>query len=57
MWLYERNFDNSHRYILGELGSNMLACFGINPSTASPDKLDPTLRQVKKRSEMYGYDG
>jgi len=57
MWLYEHNEDNSARYILGEQGRNMLACFGINPSTATPEALDPTLSQVKKRAAMYGYDG
>ena len=57
MWLYEHNEGNSARYILGEQGRNMLACFGINPSTAAPEALDPTLSQVKKRAEMYGYDG
>jgi hypothetical protein len=67
MWIYRKNRDNSARYVLGEieenlftmagLPGNVFACFGINPSTAAPYALDPTLRQVKKRAEMYGYDG
>ena len=57
MWMYEHNEDNSARYLLGEQGHKILACFGINPSTAAPNALDPTLSQVKKRAAMYGYDG
>ncbi len=56
-WLYETNSDNSARYILGEQGRNPLVCIGVNPSTAEPNKLDPTLRSVKAWSKRLGYDG
>lgn len=56
-WIYEINNDNSARFILGERGGNPLVCIGVNPSTATPEKLDPTLRQVKNRAERMGYDG
>lgn len=56
-WIYERSEDNKARFVLGEKGTNPLFCIGINPSTAEPNKLDPTLRQVKRRSELMGYDG
>jgi len=56
-WIYYHNEDNSARYVLGEKGSNMLACFGINTSTAAPNQLDPTLTQVQKRAQIHGYDG
>ena len=56
-WIYLHNEDNSARYVLGEHGSNMLACFGINTSTAAPNQLDPTLTQVQKRAQMHGYNG
>jgi len=56
-WLYEKNRDNSARYILGEAGKRPLVCIGINPSTAEPNNLDRTLTNVKRFSELHGYDG
>lgn len=56
-WLYEKNNDNSARYILGEKGNRPLVCMGINPSTAEPNNLDRTLTNVKRFSEINGYDG
>lgn len=56
-WIYKKNKDNTARYVLGEHGDNPLVCIGVNPSTATPDKLDPTLRQVRNRAKQLGYDG
>ena len=56
-WLYEKNSDNSARYILGEPGIKPLVCVGINPSTAEPNNLDRTLTNVRRFSELNGYDG
>ena len=56
-WLYEKNGNNSARFILGETGEKPLVCVGINPSTAEPNNLDRTLTNVKKFSEINGYDG
>lgn len=56
-WIYETNADNSARFVLGEKGSNPLVCIGVNPSTATPEKLDPTLQRVKAWSQRLGYDG
>ena len=56
-WIYENNEDNSCRYALGVKGNNVLFVFGINPSTAEPNKLDPTLRKVKSIAEHNNYDG
>ncbi len=39
-WIYEHSEDNAYRYILGTQGNNPLICFGVNPSTACPEKLD-----------------
>lgn len=56
-WLYEKNRNNSARYILGENGKKPLVCIGINPSTAKPNNLDRTLATVKRISELNGYEG
>lgn len=57
MWLYEKNRKNTARYILGEPGSRPLVCIGVNPSTAEPDRLDPTLKRVAKIARRRGFDG
>jgi hypothetical protein len=57
MWLYERNRDNTVRYILGESGRRPLVCIGVNPSTAEPERLDPTLKTVAKLARLRGFDG
>lgn len=56
-WVYKHNADNSARFVLGEQGDKSLVCIGVNPSTATPDKLDATLRRVRKFSERLGFDG
>lgn len=55
-WIYINNKDNSIRYVLGTRGENTLFCFGINPSTATPDKLDPTIKKVENIAKHNGYD-
>ena len=55
-WIYINNEDNSIRYALGTKGNNTLFCFGINPSTATPDKPDPTIRKVEFIAKYNGYD-
>lgn len=57
MWIYTPDLNNTVRYTLGEPGKNNLICIGINPSTAEPNKLDPTLTVVKKLSQQHGFDG
>ena len=44
-WLYIG--DDNVRYLLGEPKEKNILVFGVNPSTATPLKLDPTLRSVK----------
>lgn len=56
-WIYKNNSDNSSRYVLGVAGNNTILCMGVNPSTAEPLKLDPTMRKVKSIAECNGYDG
>lgn len=55
-WLYVPNRYSEYRYILGTRGQNPLICVGINPSTAAPDKLDPTLQSVNRIANSNGYD-
>jgi len=55
-WLYEHTSDNAARYIVGTVGERPLICFGINPSTAEPNRLDPTVNLVRRQAEERGYD-
>ena len=55
-WLYVPNCYSEYRYILGTRGENPLICIGINPSTAAPDALDPTLQSVERIAHSNGYD-
>lgn len=49
------------RYLLGEFFNNekekALVCIGVNPSTALPEALDPTLARVRKYAKENGYGG
>jgi len=56
-WLYLNNAADTVRYVLGEKSKNMVACIGINPSTARPNELDNTLKSVKRISQFNGFDG
>jgi hypothetical protein len=56
-WLYERTPDNSSRFVLGIDGVNPLVCFGLNPSTAEPGDLDPTVSRVQEVARRNGFDG
>ncbi len=56
-WIYKNTTDNSHRFLLGESGKKMLACLGVNPSTAEPEQLDRTLESVRRIAAHNGYDG
>ncbi len=55
-WLYKNDLQNSIRYVLGTKGSRPLVCIGVNPSTATPNRLDATLRSVKRLTKANGYD-
>ncbi len=55
-WLFVPNTYTEYRYILGTRGTNPLICIGINPSTARPDALDPTLKSVQRIALNNGYD-
>ena len=55
-WLYVPNTYSEYRYILGTRGLKPLICVGINPSTAAPDALDPTLQSAQRIALNNGYD-
>jgi len=55
-WLYVPNVYSEYRYLLGTRGKNPLICIGINPSTAAPDALDPTLQSAERIAHFNGYD-
>ena len=55
-WLYVPNVYSEYRYILGTRGTRPLICVGINPSTAAPDALDPTLQSAQRIALSNGYD-
>ena len=42
--------------MLGTVGDNPLVCFGINPSIAMPNSLDPTVRRVTGLAAAFGFD-
>jgi hypothetical protein len=56
-WIYKKTNDNTSRFILGERGDNNLICIGVNPSTATPELLDNTLKTVKTMAQKMGFDG
>lgn len=55
-WLFVPNQYTEYRYILGTRGENPLICFGINPSTAAPDRLDNTLKSAERIALYNGFD-
>ena len=55
-WLFVPNTYTEYRYILGTRGQKPLICVGVNPSTAAPDHLDPTLQSVQRIALYNGYD-
>ena len=55
-WLYVPNRYDEYRYILGTRGKNPVICVGINPSTAAPNQLDPTLKSAQRIALANGYD-
>lgn len=55
-WVWEKSADGSSRFVLGTVGENPLICFGINPSTAVPNRLDPTVTRVSAFAARNGHD-
>ena len=55
-WLYKNTPDNLARFVLGTIGENPIVCFGINPSSAAPNNLDPTVARVMRVATFHGFD-
>lgn len=55
-WIYVPDYYCEHREVLGTIGSNPLIVIGVNPSTAEPNNLDPTLKSVERIATSNGYD-
>jgi len=56
-WYYEPHTYQPHRFVLGKPGPRPLVCIGINPSTAQPGALDPTLKSVERLARFNGFEG
>ena len=56
-WIYTTSENNKARFTLGQKGENIIACLGINPSTAYPGKLDSTVTSLKNIATSNDYDG
>ena len=56
-WLYVPTTFLPYRYVLGRRCRTPLICIGINPSTADPTRLDPTLQSVERIAAGNGFDG
>ncbi|WP_139133547.1 DUF1643 domain-containing protein [Anaerobium acetethylicum] len=52
--MYEKNKDNTSRYVLGTVGLTPLICVGVNPSIAELGMLDNTLKSVVRISKAKG---
>ena len=55
-WLYLPDHYCEYRYILGTRGKHPLICVGVNPSTAVPGNLDPTLKSAERSALGNGFD-
>jgi hypothetical protein len=54
---YQRNEDNTLRFILGKSGTKPLCVMGLNPSTADDCKPDRTLTKIMGFAERNEFDG
>lgn len=56
-WIYDTDAANLCRFSLGYCARSPLLCIGVNPSTATPEKPDPTIQSVSRIAKNNGYDG
>ena len=55
--LCEEPQNQEYRYLLEYQGDKPIVCFGVNPSVASKEIADKTLRNIATISKQNGYDG
>jgi len=55
--IYHSDKNDQWRYTLGRSGAHPLLVIGLNPSTATQEKLDPTVTRVEKVAQQCGFDG
>ena len=55
--IYNSDQNDQWRYTLGRSGARPLLVIGLNPSTATQEKLDPTVTRVEKVAQQCGFDG
>jgi len=57
-WLYEHTPNDDARFVLGPPPTgHPMVCVGVNPSTAVPGALDPTLTRVASFASRNGFAG
>jgi len=49
--------DQCVRFVLGKSGAKLLFIMGINPSFASDNEPDPTIRRVERLTKAWSFDG
>jgi hypothetical protein len=54
---YRSTADDACRFALGRSGRRTLVVVGLNPSTATREKSDPTAAKVERVARAHGYDG
>lgn len=55
--IYLSENEDRWRYLLGASGSRPLLTIGLNPSTATRERADPTVARVRRVAELHGFDG
>lgn len=55
--IYHPDQNDQWRYTLGRSGAKPLITIGLNPSTATQERLDPTVTRVERVGQRNGFDG
>jgi hypothetical protein len=55
--IYSNAHNDIWRFSLGKNGSRKLLTIGLNPSTATKEKSDPTVAKVEGVAQRNGFDG